>query len=308
VVSYRPFAQLTPTILDNDTHKERPKTFDELAHEPVHKGCGFRRWGVLRMDVDNLGNLFSRGFGGGVSLARIASLSYALRLFFEGYLPELAYGKPEGDITGRDLSKYLYIQYSGGDDLFVVGTWDSLPEFARRIRDAFGLYAAGNPAVTISGGVELFSEKYPLYLAAQEAGDAEHAAKSLPEKNAFCFLGEAFHWQDFEAARKLAYKLSAFVENNRIPRSLIQTMLMFHSQQKEVFRKTRMRRPVYGRWTWLAVYQFSRVLKSLGERKPELQEARQEIEKLRDQFTAANANLRLNALSARWAQFLTRGG
>jgi len=306
VVSYRPFARLTPTTKDKDTGKERPKTFDELAREPVQANCGFKRWGVLRMDVDNLGNLFSQGFGSQVSLARITTLSFALRLFFEGYLPQLVNGQKGGNITRQNLSDHLYIQYSGGDDLFVVGAWDALPEFARRIHEAFGRYAAGNPKVTISGGVELFSEKYPLYLAAQEAGEAEHAAKSLPDKNAVCFLGQAFPWQEFDTARQLAYRLAGFVKDNRIPRSLIQTMLMFYAQQKEAIRKNRVRKLVYGRWTWLAAYQFSRVLKSLDERKPELQEARREIENLRQRFTAINADLRRDALAARWTQFLTR--
>jgi CRISPR-associated protein Csm1 len=306
VVSYRPFAQLTPTVSENS--RKRPKTFDEFADRPVESDCGFHRWGVLRMDVDNLGNLFSKGFGSQVSLARIASLSFALRLFFEGFLPELASGKPNADITARDLREHLYIQYSGGDDVFVVGAWDALPEFARRIRKAFGEYAAGNETVTISGGVELFAEKYPLYLAAQEAGEAEHKAKSLEGKDAFCFLGEAFHWKEFEAAQALAYQLTGFVQKHQLPRSLVQTMLMFHAQQKEAIRRTKIKKPVYGRWTWLAAYQFSRVLKSLDARKPELQEARQTVETLREKFAAMNADLRQEALSARWAQFLTRGG
>lgn len=306
VVSYRPFAQLTPTVVENG--RKRPKTFDEFANRPVEKDCGFHRWGVLRMDVDNLGNLFSKGFGSQVSLARIASLSFALRLFFEGYLPELAKGQPDGEMTTRDLSEHLYIQYAGGDDVFVVGAWDALPEFARRIRKAFGEYAAGNETVTISGGVELFAEKYPLYLAAQEAGEAEHKAKSLEGKDAFCFLGEAFHWKEFETAQALAYQLAGFVQKHQLPRSLVQTMLMFHAQQKESIRRTKNKKPVYGRWTWLAAYQFSRVLKSLDARKPELQEARQTVETLREKFTAMDADLRHEALSARWAQFLTRGG
>jgi CRISPR-associated protein Csm1 len=304
VVSYRPFAQLTPTVIENG--RKRPKTFDEFADRPVEKDCGFHRWGVLRMDVDNLGNLFSKGFGSQVSLARIASLSFALRLFFEGFLPELANGKPNADITARDLREHLYIQYSGGDDVFVVGAWDALPEFARRIRKAFGEYAAGNETVTISGGVELFAEKYPLYLAAQEAGDAEHKAKSLDGKDASCFLGEAFHWKEFETAQALAYKLAGFVQKHQLPRSLVQTMLMFHAQQKEPIRRTKIKKPVYGRWTWLAAYQFSRVLKSLDARNPALKDARQTVETLRDKFTAINADLRYEALSARWAQFLTR--
>lgn len=304
VVSYRPFSQLTPTT--KETGGERPKTFDELA-DPVQAGCGFRRWGVLRMDVDNLGVLFKDGFGDKASLSRIASLSFALRLFFEGYLPELAKGKDGKDITEANLEKYLYVQYSGGDDVFIVGAWDALPEFARRIRAAFGEYAAGNPKVTLSGGMDMFQEKYPLYLAAEEAGDAESKAKNVDGKDAFCFLGVPLKWEAFETARQRAYRLASLVENRLAPRSLIQSLLMLYVEHKVNVKNSRYKtKPWYGRWMWLAAYQLTRVLARLKKESAEAQAVRKEVETLRDTFTSPDTDLAQIALSARWAQFLTR--
>lgn len=306
VASYRPFARLTPKVYDPQIGRERPKTFDELAKKPVHQNSSFERWGVLRMDVDNLGTLFKDGFGANASLARIASLSFALRLFFEGHLPELANGKPDGDITERDLSSYLYIQYSGGDDIFVVGAWDALPEFARRIRTAFGEYAAQNPGVTISGGMDIFHEKYPLYLAAEDAGEAESQAKDMDGKDAFCFLSVAAKWNEFDTARQRAYRLATLVETRQAPRSLIQNLLMLYAEHKTNIKNSKYKtKPWYGRWMWLAAYQLTRLVTSL---KKDNEQARKEVEDLRNSFTSKDADLAHIALSARWAQFLTRGG
>ena len=99
VVSYRPFARLTPT----DRSGNR-KTFDELA---IPRRGNFQRWGVLRMDVDNLGNLFQEGFGKKASMSRIASLSFSLRVFFEGWLPQLAKPQRDDQDGQEDLSDFI---------------------------------------------------------------------------------------------------------------------------------------------------------------------------------------------------------
>ena len=258
------------------------------------------------MDVDNLGTLFKDGFGQDASLARIASLSFALRLFFEGHLPALASGKNDGEMKTRDLTPYLYLQYSGGDDLFVVGAWDALPEFAIRIRSAFGLYAAKNPAVTLSGGMEMFQQKYPLYLAADEAGDAEGKAKDIDGKDAFCMLNTPVKWKEFAECQQRAYRLADLVESRHTPRSLIQTLLMLQVEQKTNLKNSKHKhKPWYGRWMWLAAYQLTRVLKRI--QKSDVQ-AIGEVETLREAFTDPNTDLAQIALSARWAQFLSRGG
>ncbi|MFN3762939.1 MAG: type III-A CRISPR-associated protein Cas10/Csm1, partial [Anaerolineae bacterium] len=101
VRTVRPLAQMVPS--------DYP-TLDRLAE----RARGIPRWGVLRMDVDDLGELFRQN----LTLSRLATLSLSLRLFFEGWLPNLA-GPQEEDRD--DLRPQLYLQYAGGDDLFLVG-------------------------------------------------------------------------------------------------------------------------------------------------------------------------------------------
>src|SRR5690606_17781747 len=65
-------------------------TFEDLQNASQ----GLKRLGVLRMDVDDLGHLFGFGFkranGQSLStLARVASLSTMMSIFFEGWVGEL---------------------------------------------------------------------------------------------------------------------------------------------------------------------------------------------------------------------------
>jgi len=290
VITYRPFAQLTPLDEQN-----RPKTFDDLSKP---KTGSFERWGVLRMDVDNLGKLFREGFGENTSLSRIASLSFALRLFFEGWLPKLA--EP-------DLTEYLYLQYAGGDDLFIVGSWDTLPIFANRVRDSFRKYTVGNPALTISGGIAIVEKKFPIYQAAIQAGEAEEAAKCYrSSKDAISFMGFVTDWETFNEAEKEASDLECRIRTNRLPRSLLQTLLnlYFEIQQAQVeAKRNHQRAPRFGRWSWMAAYQLTRLAHTLKS-----EEDKKYINKLRDKFLNPDETINILGLAARWAQYLTRGG
>lgn len=303
MVSYRPFAKLTP--LNEDGY---PLTFDELSKP--QRGA-FHRWGVLRLDVDNLGQLFQKGFGEQATLSRVASLSFALRLFFEGWLPGLAKADPVDSLAKDDLSDHLYIQYSGGDDVFVVGAWDALPEFARRVRQSFGEYTAGNPKLTLSGGMTIVEAGFPLYQAAEQAGEAEDAAKTKrldgSEKDAFTLLGQTLSWGEFEKVKTLAYQLADGIDEKRLPRALPQTLLALHGQIRQAQSEARKRnkdKPQYGPWTWMAAYQLTRMVLQTKD-----DEAKKQIRGLQENFLTAKAD-RIEAigLAARWAQYLTRGG
>jgi CRISPR-associated protein Csm1 len=302
VISYRPFARLTPLDRDGD-----PKTTDDLAKPMYGK---FERWGVLRMDVDNLGRLFRVGFGKSASLSRVASLSFALRLFFEGWLPRLAKGVPDLAKGDPDLSPHLYLQYAGGDDIFIIGSWDTLPIFAQRVQNSFKDYTCDNPAISISGGISLAEAGFPLYQAALSAGDAEEQAK-LPrpdgnEKNAIHFMDTTVSWDTFEQIRQEVEKLAKGIENGSLPRSLLQTLLSLYAsmlQAQRDARRLKRKKPIFGSWTWMAAYQLTRQAQDAkGE------ENKTYIYQLRDRFLIPNTDVQSIALAARWAQFLTRGG
>ena len=299
-----------------ESDQGRAKDFTEIARDSI----GVERLGVLRMDVDDLGSLFLSGLGHAATASRVASLSSALRLFFEGWINRLA---PEVEAdqkmvpTGRGgRSGLIYGVYSGGDDLFVVGAWDRIPLLARRIRSDLEAFAAGNPAVRISAGIALVDPHLPLYRAAEDAhralelGSKEHRRPDGPPKDAVTFLGETLGWEEFDRVQGEAAELARLVgqgsEGGKAPRSLLSTLSALHAlYRREAARQAGRQgidpdRLYYGRWTWMAAYGLGRARERASDH-----EARSALAALHKRL-AEPWTIRTLGLVARWAEYLTR--
>lgn len=150
------------------------KEFKVMAEEAE----GVDRIGVLRADVDNLGQAFVCGFENKendnryVTLSRTATLSRQLSLFFKLHINKIL-KKKERNAT---------ICYSGGDDLFIVGAWNEVIELAVDISNEFKKYTQGT--LTLSAGIGVYQDSYPISVIAQEVAEMEDASKKLPGKNA----------------------------------------------------------------------------------------------------------------------------
>ncbi len=266
---------------------------------------GVRRLGVLRMDVDDLGALFGRGLGELATLSRMAHLSFLLRLYFEGWLAVLA-RQHNAPAAPADT---VYVIYSGGDDLFIVGAWDQLPSLAQAIRRDFGRFAAGNPALHLSGGLSLEEEHFPLYQAAERAGAALERAKARQAngrivKDALDLLGYTVSWDDLAAAAARASDLRALVEEQGVPRALIHALAQI-ARLYEAARAQPRRRATpagqvpYGRWMWVAAYMLTRLAERLHP------PAQQQVAALPQVLLQPQA-IRTLGLAARWAELLVR--
>jgi CRISPR-associated protein Csm1 len=177
----------------------RPDAFIR-AEELAEKAEGIDRVGYLRMDVDNLGQIFAKGLGKAHNLPRLAGLSRQMSYFFKVYLNSLAENRQANTdpIEGfarlsKEARPDLLFIYAGGDDLFISGAWNQIAEFACDIYQSFRAYTGNNPDITISGGISVNTSKYPLYRAADEAGDAEGKAKDN-DRDSFNLFGETFKW------------------------------------------------------------------------------------------------------------------
>jgi CRISPR-associated protein Csm1 len=275
----------------------------------ARRSKGVARIAVLRMDVDNLGDLFGKGLdrpAGLASLAVTAALSSALSRFFEGWVGELCrrMNQTEGGI---------YAVYSGGDDLFLVGSWHVMPELARTIRNDFvryttGIILNGIPPVSVSAGITLHQAGYPLYQAAEDAGNALDAAKSYTHpdgrnKDAVTFLGQTLSWQEFALAACLKDELVALIEQGA-PRSLLMTVQRLSLYARPRYNRAGFEQLTVGPWVWQGVYQFTR----LAERSSD--EVKQKIVDLRERLLSSEGIMARTiipaGLAARWAQLLLR--
>jgi len=235
--------------------------FDWLAgvRGEIAKGRGFHRLGILRMDVDNLGRIFAEGLQGRNTISRLAHLSSMLDFFFNGYLTYL-HNDPR-------FKNDLYITYSGGDDLFIVGNWRVIPETARDIYQKFREFTCYNPCLTLSGGIAVLPYKFPIYKGAEIAGRYEEKAKSLTRtqngekvnKDALTFLEKPLSWNDFEVAWEIKELLVRCLTEGQKGEKLKKGILDRFRQIYVTYEAGSQR--YWSKWLWQATYSLHRYAK-----------------------------------------------
>ncbi len=287
--------------------------FDDLTQ----KSSGLKRLGILRMDVDNLGQIFTKGLGKKASVSRVAGLSRQLSMFFGGYLNVIC--------QKNDYLKKTLIIYSGGDDLFIVGAWDKIIELAPEIREEFREFACRNPSMTLSGGIAMAREKYPIYRSADHAGDAEEKAKDFKrevggeqkEKDALTFLNKPLGWDDLEVCREIKNTLHKCLNEGKNGRKLptgilnrlTEIYLLYDKNRKDCEKKglkgdefeNKVR---YNKWVWRAVYTLSRAAKKSPDFRDEIREVMERL--LNDDKTSGQAVIKFVDVPVRWTEFLIR--
>ena len=129
---------LQPAVFDGFRILARttPMNGDQIkTNETAASEGGLKRLGVLRMDVDNLGDLIVRG------LQRARHARPRTESGVGALLRRLA-----GSHLLSNRPRPVYVLFAGGDDLFVVGPWTYMPMLAQAIRDDFARYTGGIPA------------------------------------------------------------------------------------------------------------------------------------------------------------------
>lgn len=267
-------------------------TFDELQREV---DGGFKRLGVLRMDVDDLGELFKRGLGQYATLARLASLSFQSSLFFEGWLKRLC--------ESEKFKGLIYTVYSGGDDVFLIGPWDIMPDLAQNIVSDFARFTGGHPDLHISAGMAFIGGKYPVYQAAEDAKETLEQAKALDGKDAFSYLDTAWKWSEFSKVADKQKQIEHLVRPQKDgglggPHNLIQILRRLASDA-ELHSQGKSRR-VWGHWIWMSMYLITRMME-------QNKEISAELKTIQDSLQNSNyTNLNQWGTAARWTQLKIR--
>jgi CRISPR-associated protein Csm1 len=227
------------------------QSFEEMVNPPDKNDDSFKRLGVLRMDVDNLGSIFQSGIlPEQATLSRFAALSRSFDYFFSGYLNTI------WKETSPDRS---FIIYSGGDDVFIVGSWDVTVELAKKIRGDFREFTCLNPAFSISGGIAIVPQKFPVMKAADESDKEELAAKGHhadeKSKNAISFMDFPLNWDvEFPVVEKLKKKLVDLIDIGKEPSSLL-SKIMTHAANADIKEHKIRNIKTY----WMLTYDLSRM-------------------------------------------------
>lgn len=278
-------------------------TFDEFCNKDNEDA--FRRLGVLRMDVDNLGHIFQSGImPHRATLARYAALSRSFDYFFSGYI---------NTIQQEVAPTSSFIVYSGGDDLFVVGSWEDMIEMAKRIRDDFRVFTCSNPAFSLSGGIAIIPPKFPIMKGAEESGEEESLAKNhhigTTDKNAISFMKTPLNWDyEYPIVEQLKDKLVKLISDGEIPKSFIGKVLQHTANADIKEHKINQLRTF-----WIVSYDMSRMSERIKSR-----EAREVVLNFKNEVCSVGNKLNgvevktnyhameLWALASRWAELEIR--
>ena len=262
------------------------KTFEDYAQET--------KLGILRMDVDGLGKRFIEGFN---SIKEYKTFSKRLVDFFEK-----GTAKIQQEPAFRD---YLNIIYAGGDDLFVVGRWDKVIDFAERIHKEVEA-TFGKEDITISGGMAIVDSKFPIAKAAEMAGNAEGAAKQFSaEKNAFCFLGKTVSWkEEFDYVKSFQQQFVSLIENYGLSKGILHKLMLYASIANQNKVRRREGKTEDFSYIWHISYYLTRYISRYKDNKAVCDFCRQLRDKEADYKDSRR--LELIALAARWAELILK--
>ncbi len=263
--------------------------FDRTFEKIAAMSNGIERIGILRMDVDDLGKVFSQGLKGYkhdqfsdarfYSLGRITTLSFQLHLFFGAIVPQLI--NSDKSFVGR-----VTVVYSGGDDLFLLGAWDAMPVVARKIRRKFEHFTCHNKCFGLSGGIVITRGKFPIYKSAEMAGEAEARAKNneykLPvghwrKKNSLVFFDVPMSWEEFEEIYQIYREVLPFFLDrkfNPLLSRLRHISFLFENdrllfERKREYSISDIERKLMGeKWRWRMIYGLSRFTERYSEAGP----------------------------------------
>lgn len=188
---------------------KRIKTFEEIASSGDK---GLDAIGVFKADVDNLGAIFAVGLeepqnvgeNKRLTFSRLSQLSRMINNFFAYYLPY--------KLISDQRFVNTYTVFAGGDDLFLIGRYDSIFELSLELSEDFKKYVAKNKEITISGGISIFKPNTPIAYMAEVVEENLDSSKKYTDKitnikGNLTILGATDKWECFK-------RYSEYFKNN----------------------------------------------------------------------------------------------
>ena len=242
--------------LDDDISVGDLKTFEHLAHdaqklEPDGRIRGVAALGVLKGDIDNLGQIFATALGERATFANWAALSRRVSAFFSLVVPNLCAANPEF----RDV----YTVFAGGDDFYFIGPWLTIKQFATALRQGFTRYCAHNPNLHFSAAYLMVKPGNPMQTVTARIEDGLAAAKRRREggrlaKNAIQLgAGEPLGWDTFEILDERRRALNSLVAECPLSTAFLYDALRYCHMAVQAKRKV-----TEARWRALLAYRARR--------------------------------------------------
>ncbi|MDD1730333.1 MAG: type III-A CRISPR-associated protein Cas10/Csm1, partial [Methanospirillum sp.] len=133
-----------------------------------------------------------------------------------------------------------YIVYSGGDDLLIIGPWDTAIRLSNRIYEEFRRFTGENPHITLSAGIAIVSHRLPVSRAVHIADELLEEAKGYRSgtvsKNHAALFDECLPWKEGLGDRALPSLIEATdqmidaVKEKRLSKSMVYALLTLWNQ------------------------------------------------------------------------------
>lgn len=215
-------------LLGNMIPKNR--SFEEIV-KMTDLEYGDRKLGILKMDVDNLGAIFAFGLKQKKddknklqrSLSKYLTLSRLMEYFFSQRLKEICIN------VSKKLTKYnnvFYINYSGGDDLVIMGPVYAIIQLAYEIHKEFQNYVH-NESISISAGIHIQNPKKPVRFGIQYAEAALELSKHYQGKNAITLFETTISFDELKDILDTVEKYRNYVNHGKIGRSSFYHIMLY---------------------------------------------------------------------------------
>lgn len=208
---------------------------------------GTNKLGILKMDVDNLGLIFKDNVK---SIEEAQTLSREFKDFFDIELYKIW--------NQAEYKANIYPVFVGGDDCFIIGSWDKIFPFAKVINKEFDAFFKGKD-YTLSAGVVIVDPKHPVVSFVDLAEDALSDAKKdytfseavskaeKHEKNSISIFNEVLSWTEFDKVLEVTDAFIPELENGNINRSVLEKLRNsakgFHALQQQILREKQLHIP-----------------------------------------------------------------
>ncbi|MBI5194636.1 MAG: type III-A CRISPR-associated protein Cas10/Csm1 [Nitrospirae bacterium] len=279
--NFRYIANYIPVFIDEDYCSKCPQKNKCINIEQVKKGqplffeCianesqGKKMLGYLKADVDNLGAAFAFGLKEKSTISRVSTMSRMLDVFFSGFMQKLI----------EDDFPEIYTVYSGGDDILVIGPWDSIIKFGEELNSKFKRFTGNNENLTLSAGIAFVKHNHPVFRSVEMADNALDNSKDNKDKESLTVFGQTIKWFMLSEIIKESEKLEEWLRQNQLSSGFVNNLLIY-SQMNNSFKKTG--RTEHLRFLPLMTYDIARNLPSLYDRDPKKKEIRLWAESLKN--------------------------
>jgi CRISPR/Cas system-associated protein Cas10 (large subunit of type III CRISPR-Cas system) len=183
-----------------------------------------------------------------------------------------------------------------------------LPDFAYQVYNDFRRFTCNHPEITLSGSIFLApSDKFPIYQAAESAGDSLQEAKDQGGDR-LMFLGHSIPWEQLPKLTTIVSNIVNLLEapDNKVSRSLLNILYEGWQEKERSEAVKRNEGTENQRQGEVSIFRIWRLLYGFKRLKERHIKKQQDLTNLEGKvITDHELNPYLNVIT-RWAEYLTR--